>query len=87
MRSRFEQTRGFNLLELLATIAIIAVLAALLLPLLSRAKNQAAKATDLNNLRQERHGVDLEQPMQGTGSADITQALAAHNCTPAGQWL
>lgn len=52
MRSRFEQTRGFNLLELLATIAIIAVLAALLLPLLSRAKNQAAKATDLNNLRQ-----------------------------------
>jgi prepilin-type N-terminal cleavage/methylation domain-containing protein len=44
--------RAFTLIELLVVIAIIAILAALLLPTLSSAKNQAAKAADLNNLRQ-----------------------------------
>jgi len=43
---------AFTLIELLVVIAIIAILAALLLPVLSRAKNQAAEATDLNNLKQ-----------------------------------
>jgi prepilin-type N-terminal cleavage/methylation domain-containing protein len=45
-------TSAFSLLELLVAIAIIAILAALLLPVLSSAKNQAAKTTDLGNLRQ-----------------------------------
>ncbi|HEV2692603.1 MAG TPA: prepilin-type N-terminal cleavage/methylation domain-containing protein [Verrucomicrobiae bacterium] len=44
--------RAFTLMELLAVIAIIAILAALLLPVLSKAKNQGAKATDLNNFHQ-----------------------------------
>jgi prepilin-type N-terminal cleavage/methylation domain-containing protein len=48
MKSR----RAFTLIELLVVIAIIAILAALLLPTLSSAKNQAAKAADLNDLRQ-----------------------------------
>ena len=52
MRRDVEFESGFTLLELLVVIAIIAILAALLLPALSRAKNQAAKAGDLNNLRQ-----------------------------------
>jgi prepilin-type N-terminal cleavage/methylation domain-containing protein len=44
--------RAFSLVELLVVIAIIGILAALLLPALARAKNQASKATDMNNLKQ-----------------------------------
>jgi prepilin-type N-terminal cleavage/methylation domain-containing protein len=64
--------RAFTLIELLVVIAIIAILAALLLPALSKAKNDASKATDLNNLKQIMVAVHLY-------AADDTDVLPPPN--------
>jgi prepilin-type N-terminal cleavage/methylation domain-containing protein len=51
--------RAFTLIELLVVIAIIGILAAFLMPALAKAKNQASKVTDLNNLKQIMVAVNL----------------------------
>ncbi|MDH7571046.1 MAG: prepilin-type N-terminal cleavage/methylation domain-containing protein [Armatimonadota bacterium] len=57
MKARIALRRGFTLIELLVVIAIIAILAAILFPVFARARENARKATCLNNVKQLGNGI------------------------------
>jgi prepilin-type N-terminal cleavage/methylation domain-containing protein len=73
---------GFTLIELLVVIAIIAILAALLLPVLSKAKEQARSAQCISNLRQ----ISLSMLSYATDNKDTFYCDKYGNMVNGGQW-
>jgi prepilin-type N-terminal cleavage/methylation domain-containing protein/prepilin-type processing-associated H-X9-DG protein len=60
MRQQFQPVKkGFTLIELLVVIAIISLLSAILFPVFSRARENARKASCVNNLKQLGAGIQL----------------------------
>src|SRR3989442_9335150 len=78
MRTNFNATKGFTLLELLVVIAVIAILAALLFPGLGRAKAKAQRTACMNNLRQ----INLGVRMYADDSSDAFPAATTPNRLP-----
>ncbi|MBX3096483.1 MAG: type II secretion system protein [Fimbriimonadaceae bacterium] len=57
--------RGFTLIELLTVIAIIALLSAIIFPVFARAKDSAAKASDISDMNSLRSALQLYRVDQG----------------------
>jgi len=73
--------KAFTLIELLVVIAIIAILAAILFPVFARAKVQAQKTANINNLKQDglattSYSADYDDVFVPVGTFPTTQNAA-----------
>jgi prepilin-type N-terminal cleavage/methylation domain-containing protein/prepilin-type processing-associated H-X9-DG protein len=66
--------KAFTLIELLVVIGVIAILAALLLPVLSKAKDEARRSACLNNLRQINLGIRMYSDDSNDASPSVGQS-------------
>jgi len=84
-KSKFRNSKGFTLIEILTVIAIIAILSAILVPTVSQMQSTARKTKDLSNMRQiinasRAYGAQNGDVMVQAGDrVNLTTGLITHN--------
>jgi len=70
---RFNNEKGFTMIELIIVIALIAVIGAMLVPNFSETVKRTKIKTDINSLRTIQNAIDLYEAEANTNVTDIKQ--------------